>query len=142
LLLARARAGHLLLGATQVPLTELHEAIDDALRVLPGRERVEFQWLADLDQRFTGDGLLLALAVRNLVENALVHAAAGPVTVRVEPATGGGLCVTVQDVGPGIPAAVVEEFQRSGSQMPAKHNGRPGLGLSIARPWSRRIRVG
>ena len=31
------------------------------------RERVAFDWQAGGDGRFTGDGLLLALAVRNLV---------------------------------------------------------------------------
>jgi signal transduction histidine kinase len=132
LLLARARAGHLLLGATRVPLAALHEAIGDALDVLPGRERVNLEWLADAEQGFTGDGLLVALAVRNLVENALIHAPDSRVDVRAE-AAGGGLGVTVRDTGPGVPAAVLDEFRRSGGQMPARPNGRPGLGLSIAR---------
>lgn len=80
----------------------------------------------------TGDGTLLRRLVRNLLENARVHAG-GATDVRVEER---GACarITIEDAGPGVPAAdrerIFEPFYRADSA--ARGNG-SGLGLAIVR---------
>jgi two-component system sensor histidine kinase QseC len=80
-----------------------------------------------------GDRDLLAVALRNLIDNALRHIpAGGHVTVRVGDADG-HVEVSVQDDGPGVPA---DELPRLGERF---HRGRDtraegsGLGLTIVR---------
>jgi signal transduction histidine kinase len=75
-----------------------------------------------------GDGYAIADALRNLVENAVVHSPAGSeVTVSTSPDG----CMRVADHGPGVPqedrARIFERFWR-GRQAPG-HGA--GLGLSI-----------
>jgi signal transduction histidine kinase len=102
--------------------------------LLPGRERVTLTCTAPDDLKIKGDGLLLALAVRNLVENALVHCGDGAVQVGIDADGSGGLRLTITDQGPGIPAEVLANFcgKPSDSHLAARSNGRTGLGLSIA----------
>lgn len=65
---------------------------------------------------------LLSLAVRNLIDNALVHGGGTQVEVTVSAGT-----VTVRDHGPGLDPALSDPFQR-GATGPS---GRHGIGLSI-----------
>ncbi|MFK3650393.1 sensor histidine kinase [Lysobacter enzymogenes] len=119
LLLARLDAAATPAAKEPVRLDLLVEA------VIPEDEAVEFhavQSIIDADVR------LVQTAVRNLIENALVHAAktahAGPVIVTVEPGK-----VIVEDRGPGFPdgsLAHVREPFVSGPGSPGS-----GLGLSI-----------
>ncbi|WP_067545772.1 sensor histidine kinase [Nocardia crassostreae] len=74
---------------------------------------------------------LLALAVRNLIDNALVHGAL-PIEVRV--AEG---CVTVRDHGPGMDPALPDPFERGVTGAAGRH----GIGLSIVR-WVARVHSG
>lgn len=74
----------------------------------------------------------ISRAVRNLLDNAIRHAAA-KVTISIEP--GDGTCaVVVDDDGPGVPAGdrhrVFERFARLDSDR-ARSDGGTGLGLSI-----------
>ncbi|MCG7287889.1 HAMP domain-containing histidine kinase [Cellulomonas sp. ACRRI] len=84
--------------------------------------------------RARGDAAALGRVVRNLVENALGHAAR---SVRVEVADG---LVAVVDDGPGIPAADRERafarFVRLDAAR-ARPGGGSGLGLAIAREVAR-----
>jgi signal transduction histidine kinase len=90
-----------------------------------------------------GDAVALGRVVRNLVDNALRHAAS---TVRVEVADG---TVLVVDDGPGIPAEdaerVFERFVRLDDAR-SRPGGGSGLGLAIAREVAREhggdVRVG
>ena len=132
LVLTRARAGHLLLGAGKVALPQLRQALADAIRLLPGRERVVLTCTAPDELELAGDALLLALAVRNLVENALVHAPEGPVHVRLSVERRGELRCDVADHGPGIPAAVLVGRNGAAGGESAAGRGGVGLGLSIA----------
>ena len=80
-----------------------------------------------------GDPALVAILVRNLVDNALRHGPAGTtVDVGVRPVAGGAELVVV-DRGPGIPhaerASLGERFHR----VPGSITGGSGLGLSIVR---------
>jgi signal transduction histidine kinase len=83
-----------------------------------------------------GDALLLRRLVRNLLENARLHAG-GATDIRVG-RHGDAACIVVEDAGPGIPPEdrerIFEPFQR-------RHRaGEPagtGLGLSIVRQIAR-----
>lgn len=85
---------------------------------------------------FQGDPLLLRRLVRNLLENARVHAG-GASEVRVG-RTPGGAVIRIEDSGPGIPSEdqekVFEPFYRRRDA--ARATG-AGLGLSIVRQIAR-----
>lgn len=81
----------------------------------------------------------LAMALRNLIENAVRHSPDdGEVVVRIAEA-GGCVDISVQDDGPGIPASelprVTERFFRGRDRSPAGS----GLGLSIAQEAAERM---
>jgi signal transduction histidine kinase len=80
----------------------------------------------------TGDGALLRRLVRNLLENARVHAG-GATDVRVEE-QGAWARITIEDAGPGVPEAdrerIFEPFYRADS---AARGSGSGLGLAIVR---------
>src|SRR5690606_30410516 len=91
------------------------------------RDRVKVE--GDVKQVAAFDAVLLTLAVRNLVENALCHSE-GPVVVRIEGRS--RTDIVVEDQGPGIPADelphVTDRFFR-GRQRSSTGSG---LGLAIA----------
>jgi signal transduction histidine kinase len=84
-----------------------------------------------------GDARMLAMTIRNLVDNAVTHALpdSGPVEVSVA-RDDHGVTVRVADDGPGIPEAdlphVFEPFYRV-DRSRSRHTGGYGLGLSICR---------
>ena len=84
----------------------------------------------------SGDPLLLRRLVRNLLENARLHAG-GATDIRVSRHEGGAYIV-VQDAGPGIPAEdrerIFEPFYR---RREAGDSAGTGLGLSIVRQIAR-----
>jgi len=120
--------------ARPVDLTALAEAgvaerLDDAVA---GGHALELQ--ADAGQVWVqGDADLLAVALRNLIDNALRHTPAGcHVTVRVA-IEGGGVRLSVRDDGPGVPD---EAMQRLGERFYRGLDPRgegSGLGLAIVR---------
>lgn len=76
-----------------------------------------------------GNGDFLALALRNLVENALAHTPRG---TSVEIRVGADASLAVIDSGPGVaPADAARIFERFVRVKPGAYNG-AGLGLSIA----------
>jgi len=75
-----------------------------------------------------GNAEMLGRAVRNLVENALVHAPRGT-TVEIDVDPAGAIVVT--DRGPGVPAAEREHIFRRFWRRDRRRSGSSGLGLSI-----------
>ncbi|PSC03370.1 hypothetical protein SLNSH_19050 [Alsobacter soli] len=79
-----------------------------------------------------GDRVALREMLRNLVENALLHAPEGPVEVVAEAAGPGRVALRVRDRGPGIPdeekELVLQRFRRGRS---AREGTGSGLGLAI-----------
>ncbi|WP_406090286.1 sensor histidine kinase [Streptomyces sp. NBC_01013] len=134
LLLARLDAGRPL-EHQPVDLTLLIlNATDDARAAGP-----DHRWRLDLPEEpitVTGDAHRLQQAIGNLLANARTHTPPGTeVTVTVE-ATTTGVCVSVSDNGPGIPADVQPEvfgrFVRA-DQARSRSTGSTGLGLAIVR---------
>ncbi len=99
-------------------LTATQGGIDIALDVGP-----HARWLVT-------DGEVLHLALSNLIENAIRHAASGGELRIATRTVGRRLAIDVLDRGPGIPIAqrvrALEPYQTLGSQ-----TGRSGLGLAI-----------
>jgi signal transduction histidine kinase len=102
-----------------------------------GRKR-RFELAPLTSGRLDADPDRLAQALRNLIENAIVHTAEpdGLVGLAVEPLAGGRLRLVVEDDGPGIPEKererVFERFHRT-DQARDRVSGGAGLGLSIVR---------
>ena len=84
-----------------------------------------------LPASFVGDAGLLRVAVRNLIANAIQHSpATAPVRITVQGTPDGGLAISVQDEGAGIPADEIPKlfqkyFRGRGAQ------GQPGAGLGL-----------
>ncbi|MFI9788244.1 sensor histidine kinase [Kitasatospora sp. NPDC051984] len=130
LLLARAERDTDHSGDT----VDLHDMIAEQLaeRRYSGRE---LTYESELDEAvLPGREMLPARLVRNLLDNAARHAH-GRVAVRLTVA-GGWAHLTVEDDGPGIPAAdrerVFERFVRLDDARD-RHSGGAGLGLALVR---------
>jgi len=106
----------------------VREAVHEALPI-ESRDSTTLQFRLD-HAPFDGDPLMLAEAVKNLVENA-IHHGGGKVEITLC-ARDPGYLLTVSDRGPGIPMEdrerVFERFARGASQSPGA-----GLGLAIVR---------
>ena len=81
----------------------------------------------------------MGLAVRNLVENALVHGTGGTVIRVVSKRVGSGAMLAVIDEGPGAPgvdlSSLIKRFARGSGAV----GGGAGLGLSIVDTLARRM---
>ncbi len=90
----------------------------------------------DLRGRWTGDPMRLRQVLGNLVANAVKFTEEGGVTVRVRPATKGGLRFEVEDTGLGVAAEhhadLFKTFSQVDNSLTRAHDG-AGLGLSICR---------
>lgn len=90
----------------------------------------------DLRGRWTGDPMRLRQVLGNLVANAVKFTDEGGVTVRVRPATKGGLRFEVEDTGMGVAlehqTELFKTFSQVDSSLTRAHDG-AGLGLSICR---------
>jgi len=134
-LLADAIIGHRGSLPVREPI-DLAELVDQSVReAVPladdSRERV-LRRFAVTTAPIMGDSITLREALRNLVENALLHGGSQAfVEIALEP-TDHGFIVSVTDDGPGIPKAehprVVQRFERGQN---ASTSG-SGLGLAIA----------
>lgn len=139
-LLARADSGRLALQAEPLDLAEL---IDEALEAIgPSAAERGVSLTADLTGALPvrGDDTALGRVLRNLLDNAVRHAAdSGSVRIEVEssgPRRGGGpdVAIVIVDDGPGFdPDFVPRAFERfSQADVARSRNGGAGLGLAIA----------
>jgi signal transduction histidine kinase len=113
---------------------DLDPFIDELLASLPGGERVDHRTsgsvgivLADPDH--------LARVLTNLVDNAIKYGGEGEIVVLTSPAIG-GIQISVQDHGPGIPYEQHDRmFDRFTQLQPhaTRSKGGAGLGLSIVK---------
>jgi signal transduction histidine kinase len=123
------------------PARPLETADLDDLRVLLGpeaeRRGVRLAWCARLAEPFPTDAPLLRQALLNLLLNAVaVTPRGGQVTLQANPAGVAGLALTIEDEGPGLPAAA---RRRLLGQSDACDSG--GLGLEVVATLARRLRA-
>jgi signal transduction histidine kinase len=119
-------------GFVEINATEL--ASDAVEFYVPAAElkEVELTFQEGDPVRVSGDPVLLAQAVGNLIDNALKYAGdAARVAVQVSPRADGKVEICVADNGPGIPDAeklkVTERFYRGDAS-----RGTPGVGLGLS----------
>jgi two-component system OmpR family sensor kinase len=89
--------------------------------------------------RVRGDLDAVGLAVRNLVENALVHGAGGTVVRLVSRRTRDGAMLAVIDDGPGVKGTQVAALSKRFARGSGAAGSGAGLGLSIVDTLARRL---
>jgi len=89
--------------------------------------------------RIRGDLDAVGLAVRNLVENALVHGKGGTAIRLVSGRTGEGAILAVIDDGPGVAAAEIASLRKRFARGSGARGSGAGLGLSIVDTLARRM---
>jgi signal transduction histidine kinase len=130
--LSRLDAGHIDLERELVSLAATARLVADEFGAVARQSQHELVVEADEDTVAVGDEQRVVQVLRSLVENAFVHTPPGThVVVRAERARG-GVALSVEDDGPGVPpeqlAHVFERFYRGdGSRASGS-----GLGLAIA----------
>lgn len=130
-------------GEEPVDMTEVVKAEAERIHVAQPDRVVALASVAG-PRNVTGDPSLLARAVGNLLDNAVLHSvASGAIRIRCE-ASKDELRLTVEDDGPGIPEArrekVFERFYR-GPDVGQRGIPGSGLGLPIAR-WIAEVHGG
>jgi two-component system OmpR family sensor kinase len=89
--------------------------------------------------RVRGDLDAVGLALRNLVENALVHGAGGTIVRVVCGRTPEGAMLAVIDDGPGTPGEDLQPLAKRFARGAGAEGGGAGLGLSIVETLARRL---
>ena len=133
LTLARADPEAAVAPRTAIDLAELASQVVQGEEAAASAKGIELRVIpAPAGIQVQGDRAALRALIENLVDNAVHHSNAGPVTVRVE-RNDANAVLEVEDRGPGIPAAererVFDRFYRG----EAAAEGGTGLGLSIVR---------
>ncbi len=119
---------------SQAETVDLHrlaaQALADAAPAAAGKN-IRLSLEGESGQMITGHAGLLAILLRNLVDNALRYSPPQTeVLINVRPAAG-EILLEVQDQGPGIPAAEREDALRRFRRLDGAEASGSGLGLSI-----------
>jgi signal transduction histidine kinase len=132
--LSRLEAGAVRAQFAPVALEKVVDRVQQIYQPLAEAHGVEFAAeVASSDFQVDGIEELLVELLGNLVDNALRHTLAhGTVRMQVAPASDGGICLTVRDTGPGIPAEFADKIFDRFAQVPGAESGTAGLGLSLA----------
>lgn len=121
-------------GTTPIRRIDLDEIVLSETERLNNRDRVSVDRSAVSGAQVFGDGLQLARAIRNLLDNAERYADREVAISLIEDA--GWARLTVSDDGPGVPddqgEAIFERFTRADESRSADTGG-AGLGLAIVR---------
>jgi signal transduction histidine kinase len=132
--LARLQSGQFSFQMKPVDLAALNRAVGERLSIMAERKGVRLNVETSSVGPVQADGDRLAQVLTNLVGNAINHTpAGGTIWLRAGAATG-GVTISVQDTGAGIPPAELERiFERFYQVDPARGPKRgTGLGLAIA----------
>jgi two-component system sensor histidine kinase SenX3 len=135
--LSRLQGGDAMMSSAPVDLDQVVDAAIDRSRVDAQEKRINVVRGGEHGLRVSGNEDQLALALGNLVENAVAYSAEDTtVVVSTKRDEQGGVQVTVTDRGIGIPAAELDRiFERFYRVDPARarSTGGTGLGLSIVK---------
>jgi signal transduction histidine kinase/CheY-like chemotaxis protein/HPt (histidine-containing phosphotransfer) domain-containing protein len=124
----------------QIPL-DISELVDDVTSLFWERarhKRVDLAAFIDpaLPRTVLGDPVRLRQVIGNLVNNAIKFTETGGVLIRVEPAAGDHIRLSVQDTGIGIPADKIGGLFAAFTQVDqstTRRFGGTGLGLAISK---------
>ena len=131
--LSRIESGAIELAWEPVPLLALvREVAEDlAPRAVPRRVIVRAE--GDDSLLVSGDRRRLVQIVHNLLDNAVKFSPEGERVTAAVAAADGRVLLTIEDRGPGIPAAEREKiFQRFYQTDPSRSKAKPGTGLGLA----------
>ena len=125
--------------AATVDMREVGADACEGARVAAEAKRVTLTLRCGEARRVRGEKFLLGQAVGNLVQNALAFSAPGGVVTVAIGGKAGGVCVCVEDTGPGVPDFALEKVFDRVYSLPRPDSGRKssGLGLSIVREIAR-----
>ena len=130
--LSRLEAGAATLERRSTDVAAVVAEVDGARRPGVGAATAKLDVPADL--RASVDPERLRQVVTNLLENAHRHAPGAPVTVRARGTPSGGVRITVEDRGPGLPPGEEERvFDRFARADRSRTVTGSGLGLAIVR---------
>lgn len=130
--LSRIEAGALRVDPEPLVLGDAVTAVVERLRQLLG-DRVVRLDLPDELPPVQADAVLLDALLANLVENVARHAPPPAELAIAAAAAGPSVRLTVDDAGPGVPAAVRDRLFSKFQPLPSARVGsRPGLGLGLA----------
>lgn len=131
-------------GMTAGTDVSLSEVIHDSLKTSLGRVQAKVPFAVECpDVRVKGNPRDLARALRNLLDNAIVHAPSGSFVsihcTRASESSSPTLNIDISDWGDGVPEDLVDDIFQPFVRAP-RERGRSGagLGLAIARQIARR----
>jgi PAS domain S-box-containing protein len=132
--MSRLEAGRLPLEVTTVNVQDLLEEVKRDTQGLQDQSRLAFVWqVATSLPRLQTDPGKLKIVLKNLLGNAVKFTEQGTITVCAE-SRDGGIEISVQDTGRGIPPEALSAIFEPFHQVEGKAGGRAGgtgLGLSI-----------
>lgn len=114
---------------------QLRALVDEQLAqraALLSQRRLQATWLQNDESELTGDAEALAMAVSNLLANALDFAPDGSTLELGLARHGGELVFTLRDHGPGAPDYAAARLGERFFSTPKPHDGRKGSGLGLA----------
>jgi len=135
-LLRLASAGAGPPGVERIDGRALVDGVVDRWQAAASAASIELAIQADDEAAVTGDGDALAVALGNLVGNAIAHSPAGGRVDVAARRVGAAVELVVEDQGPGVPAAdrerIFRPFARGADAADRGGPGGVGLGLSVA----------
>ncbi|MDB5990271.1 MAG: sensor histidine kinase [Herbaspirillum sp.] len=130
--LAEIDAGTQRSGFVEVDLAAIASEVAELYQALAEQQGCALSSTSSGALMLTGDPLLLAQAIANLLDNALKYAQKnGTIAIKASAAADGSIEIAVSDDGPGIPdeekRKVLERFYRGDTS-----RGTPGVGLGLS----------
>jgi signal transduction histidine kinase len=130
--LTRLQAGRLSMQTAAIDLGQLTTAVTQRLAIMAREKGVELDVSAPSMPEIAGDGDRLVQVVTNLVSNAIKFTpAGGKVTVRTQ-VRRGGVELSVEDTGQGIPEAELARIFERFYQVDKARGPQRGTGLGLA----------
>jgi two-component system sensor histidine kinase BaeS len=134
-LLSRIQAGDVSLPVARTDLTEVADETLEVLRPAADSKQVELSLVASDRVVLNTSAEAVGRALRNIVDNAILHAPPDS-TVTVEVSAESGVRIVVRDMGEGFDESFIsrafDSFSRSDGAR-SRNTGGAGLGLAIAK---------